>query len=80
MRPTQAAARGSLRASVAAASGRSSLNLISSPGSGKTTLLEATVGAALAGRLRMGGIDGDIATERDADRLRAGSASLPSRS
>ncbi len=46
------------------------LNLISSPGSGKTTLLEATV-KALAGRLRLAGIEGDIATERDADRLRA---------
>ena len=46
------------------------LNLISSPGSGKTTLLEATV-QALGGRLRLAGIEGDIATERDADRLRA---------
>ena len=45
------------------------LNLISSPGSGKTTLLEATV-RALAGRLKLGAIEGDIATERDADRLR----------
>lgn len=45
------------------------LNLISSPGSGKTTLLEATA-AALGSRLRLGGIEGDIATERDADRLR----------
>jgi hydrogenase nickel incorporation protein HypB len=45
-------------------------NLISSPGSGKTTLLEATV-AQLAGRLRVAVIEGDIATERDADRLRA---------
>jgi hydrogenase nickel incorporation protein HypB len=45
------------------------LNLISSPGSGKTTLLEATV-RSLAGRLKLGAIEGDIATERDADRLR----------
>ncbi len=45
------------------------LNLISSPGSGKTTLLEAT-SARLASRLRLGGIEGDIATERDAQRLR----------
>jgi len=45
------------------------LNLISSPGSGKTTLLEATV-AALAQTLRIGAVSGDIATERDADRLR----------
>jgi hydrogenase nickel incorporation protein HypB len=46
------------------------VNLISSPGSGKTTLLEATV-ARLKSKLRLGGIEGDIATERDADRLRA---------
>jgi len=45
-------------------------NLISSPGSGKTALLEATA-RALSGRLRMAVIEGDIATERDADRLRA---------
>jgi hydrogenase nickel incorporation protein HypB len=46
------------------------INLISSPGSGKTTLLEKTV-AVLGGRLRLAAIEGDIATERDADRLRA---------
>ncbi len=46
------------------------LNLISSPGSGKTTLLEATV-AALRERYRIAAIEGDIATERDAERLRA---------
>ncbi|HKB69561.1 MAG TPA: hydrogenase nickel incorporation protein HypB [Thermoanaerobaculia bacterium] len=45
------------------------VNLISSPGSGKTTLLEATAGA-LRGRFRLGALDGDIATERDAERLR----------
>ena len=45
------------------------VNLISSPGSGKTALLEATA-RALRGRLRMGALDGDIATERDAERLR----------
>ena len=52
------------------------VNLISSPGSGKTTLLEATV-ARLSGKLKMGGLDGDIATERDADRLRK--AGIPAR-
>ncbi len=46
------------------------VNLISSPGSGKTTLLEATV-RAFGGKLRLGAIEGDIATERDADRLRS---------
>jgi hydrogenase nickel incorporation protein HypB len=45
------------------------VNLISSPGSGKTTLLEATV-RRLRERLRLGAIEGDIATERDATRLR----------
>ncbi len=51
------------------AAGTLVVNLISSPGSGKTTLLEATAGA-LKERFRLGGLDGDIATERDADRLR----------
>jgi hydrogenase nickel incorporation protein HypB len=50
-------------------SGTLVVNLISSPGSGKTTLLEKTV-AALKGALRLGGLEGDIATERDAERLR----------
>ena len=52
-----------------AAAGTLVVNLISSPGSGKTTLLEATI-ARLAATRRLGAIDGDIATERDADRLR----------
>ncbi|MFH1177763.1 MAG: hydrogenase nickel incorporation protein HypB [Acidobacteriota bacterium] len=45
-------------------------NLISSPGSGKTTLLERTA-AMLRDCYRLGAIEGDIATERDAERLRA---------
>ena len=45
------------------------VNLISAPGSGKTTFLERTV-RELKGRLRLGGLEGDIATERDAERLR----------
>ena len=53
-----------------AASGTLVANLISSPGSGKTTLLEATV-RALDGELRMAVIEGDVATENDADRIRA---------
>ncbi len=52
-----------------AASGTLVVNLISSPGSGKTTLLEKTI-ASLSGRLRLAALEGDIATERDADRLR----------
>jgi hydrogenase nickel incorporation protein HypB len=54
----------------AEANGTLVTNLISSPGSGKTTLLEATV-RTLASRLRVAVIEGDIATERDAERLRA---------
>jgi hydrogenase nickel incorporation protein HypB len=46
------------------------LNLISSPGSGKTTLLEATV-TRLAGSRRLAVLEGDVATERDAERIRA---------
>jgi hydrogenase nickel incorporation protein HypB len=45
-------------------------NLISSPGSGKTTLLEATV-RRIGRRYSLAVIEGDVATERDADRLRA---------
>lgn len=51
-------------------SGTLVLNLISSPGSGKTTLLESTVGR-LSDAYRMAVIEGDVATERDADRIRA---------
>jgi len=46
------------------------LNLISSPGSGKTTLLEHTIDN-LGGEIKIGVIEGDIETERDADRIRA---------
>lgn len=46
------------------------INLISSPGSGKTTLLEKTI-ERLGSELRIGVIEGDIETERDADRIRA---------
>lgn len=53
-----------------AASGTLVANLISSPGSGKTTLLEATV-RALDGELTTAVIEGDVATENDADRIRA---------
>jgi hydrogenase nickel incorporation protein HypB len=46
------------------------VNLLSSPGSGKTTLLES-LGERLKGRLRIAVIEGDIETERDAERIRA---------
>jgi hydrogenase nickel incorporation protein HypB len=58
-----------------AAAGVFVLNLMSSPGSGKTTLLQKTL-AALAGRLRLAVIVGDICTTNDADRL-AKSADVP---
>jgi hydrogenase nickel incorporation protein HypB len=50
--------------------GAVAINLISSPGSGKTTLLEHTI-EKLGGNIRIGVIEGDIETERDADRIRA---------
>ena len=46
------------------------INIMSSPGAGKTTLLEETV-KALSSRYRIGVIEGDLATDRDADRIRA---------
>ena len=49
--------------------GATALNLISSPGSGKTTLLEHTADALMPG-FSMGVIEGDIETERDAERIR----------
>jgi len=46
------------------------INLMGSPGAGKTALLEAT--AKAAGKdLKLGAVSGDLATERDADRLNA---------
>ena len=46
------------------------INLISSPGAGKTTLLEKTI-SALKGELRIGVIEGDQQTDRDAKRIEA---------
>jgi len=45
------------------------LNVVSSPGSGKTTFIRETA-AKLAGRLRLGVIVGDLATDNDAAKLR----------
>lgn len=45
------------------------INLMSSPGAGKTTLLEETV-KALEDEFTIAVIEGDLATERDAERLR----------
>jgi len=46
------------------------LNLVSAPGSGKTTLLEQTV-RRLRDELSLGVLEGDVATELDAERIRA---------
>ena len=46
------------------------VNLMSGPGSGKTSLIEAIARCA-GNRLRMGVIEGDLATDRDAERIRA---------
>ena len=45
------------------------LNVLSSPGSGKTTFIQQTA-VGLKGRLRLGVIVGDLATDNDAARLR----------
>lgn len=45
------------------------LNVLSSPGSGKTTLIQKTADA-VASKLRLGVIVGDLATDNDAARLR----------
>ena len=44
------------------------INVMSSPGAGKTTLLERTI-EQLAGRLRLGVIEGDIQSAVDAERI-----------
>ena len=46
------------------------VNLMASPGAGKTSLITRTV-EALQGELRIGAVDGDIATTLDADRIAA---------
>ncbi|MFM7038858.1 MAG: hydrogenase nickel incorporation protein HypB [Planctomycetaceae bacterium] len=51
------------------AAGTLVVNLVSSPGAGKTSLLEATA-KHWAGKVSVAVLVGDIATERDADRLR----------
>ena len=46
------------------------INLMSGPGSGKTALLEATI-VALKDTCKLAGIEGDMETENDAERIRA---------
>ncbi len=50
--------------------GARSFNFMGSPGCGKTYLLEKSI-AGLGNRFRVGVIEGDIETERDAQRIRA---------
>jgi hydrogenase nickel incorporation protein HypB len=52
------------------AAGVLAINLMGSPGSGKTAMLEATA-RVVAGRLSLAAVSGDLATDRDANRLRA---------
>lgn len=49
------------------------INIMASPGAGKTSLIEQTI-RGLQGRLRIGMINGDIATSFDADRAAAAGA------
>ena len=56
-----------------AAAGVRAVNLMSSPGAGKTTLLRKTL-EALGGSVRIGVLEGDIATSLDADRLEGAGA------
>ena len=51
------------------------INLMGSPGSGKTALLEAT--ARRLGESRLGALSADLATDRDAERLRAWAGQAP---
>jgi len=59
-----------------AAAGVRSVNLMSSPGAGKTTLLRKSL-EMIGGSVRIGVLEGDIATSLDADRLGgAGAAAI----
>jgi hydrogenase nickel incorporation protein HypB len=49
------------------------LNMISSPGSGKTTIMTRTI-SELKSKIKIGVIEGDIQTDRDAQRIKAAGA------
>jgi len=55
------------------AAGVFSLNMMASPGAGKTSVVERTI-RALSGEMRVGVINGDLATSIDADRAAAAGA------
>lgn len=44
------------------------INMVSSPGAGKTTLLERSI-AGLGGSIRLAVVEGDVQTDRDAQRI-----------
>ncbi len=46
------------------------VNFISSPGGGKTTLLEAIIPKLQSKKIRVGAIEGDLATTNDAERIK----------
>ncbi len=50
------------------------VNLMSSPGAGKTTILERTIRELGSCNLKVGVIEGDLATSVDAERIRAAGA------
>ena len=58
------------------AAGVTTINIMASPGAGKTSLLLATI-AALRGRRRIGVIEGDVASQVDADKIAATGAPVP---
>jgi hydrogenase nickel incorporation protein HypB len=66
LKANDAIAEGNVR--LLAAHGVRAFNFISSPGAGKTTLLERTL-EHFGGTWRIGVIEGDIATSRDAERI-----------
>jgi len=49
------------------------INMMSSPGAGKTTLIEETI-RRLAGKTKIGVIEGDIATAKDGERVKEAGA------
>ena len=55
------------------------INLMGSPGAGKTAILEATARAlgSTGAASRVGVLTGDLATDNDANRLRAAGLNLP---
>jgi hydrogenase nickel incorporation protein HypB len=59
---------------VLAGAGVRAVNLMSSPGAGKTTLLRETL-LRIGGKVRVGVLEGDIATSLDADQLEGAGAS-----